>query len=160
MKQEIKYPLVVLLCLNPTSLFVSDRSVSSVRSRCLSLLLRLEEQLTCIRSLSLCFFFFSSVCRHNLFASDSHLISNMPLNVTPSEKQELLVTFAALVLHDSKLPITADAITKLVAAAGGVVEPYWPKLFGQNQRRQGRTTDETVRMHERRAAQPAPPTAA
>lgn len=27
----------------------------------------------------------------------------MPLNVTPSEKQELLVTMAALVLHDSKV---------------------------------------------------------
>lgn len=54
-----------------------------------------------------------------------------PLNVSPSEKSELLVTFAALVLHDSKLPITSEAITKLVKAAGGEVEPYWPKLFGQ-----------------------------
>ncbi|CAF3440507.1 unnamed protein product [Rotaria sp. Silwood2] len=53
----------------------------------------------------------------------------MPLNVSPSEKQELLVTFAALVLHDSKLPITSESITKLVTAAGGAVEPYWPKLF-------------------------------
>lgn len=53
----------------------------------------------------------------------------MPLNVSPSEKQELLVTYAALVLQDSKLPITAESITKLVSAAGGVVEPYWPKLF-------------------------------
>ena len=53
----------------------------------------------------------------------------MPLNVSPSEKQELLVTYAALVLQDSKLPITAESISKLVAAAGGVVEPYWPKLF-------------------------------
>lgn len=55
----------------------------------------------------------------------------MPLNVTPSEKQELLVTFAALVLHDDKAPITADNITKLVKAAGANVEPYWPKLFGK-----------------------------
>lgn len=53
----------------------------------------------------------------------------MPLNVSPSEKQELLVTYAALVLQDSKLPITAESITKLVTAAGGAVEPYWPKLF-------------------------------
>lgn len=84
----------------------------------------------------------------------------MPLNVTPSEKQELLVTFAALVLHDSKLPITADAITKLVAAAGGVVEPYWPKLFGQKTRRQWWETRARVRMRVRRSAQPALPTAA
>lgn len=53
----------------------------------------------------------------------------MPLNVSPSERQELLVTYAALVLHDAKQPITSDNIAKLVAAAGGQVEPYWPKLF-------------------------------
>ena len=53
----------------------------------------------------------------------------MPLNVSPSEKQELLVTYAALILQDSKLPITAESITKLVGAAGASVEPYWPKLF-------------------------------
>lgn len=59
----------------------------------------------------------------------------MPLNVSAAEKQELLTTFAALVLHDSKLPVTSDAITKLIVAAGATVEPYWPKLFGQTQRR-------------------------
>lgn len=55
----------------------------------------------------------------------------MPLNVSPSEKQELAVTFAALILHDDKAAITAENITKLVTAAGVQVEPYWPKLFGQ-----------------------------
>jgi len=53
----------------------------------------------------------------------------MPLTVSAAEKQELFVTYAALVLHDSKLPITAESIQKLISAAGGVVEPYWPKLF-------------------------------
>jgi len=53
----------------------------------------------------------------------------MPLSVSAAEKQELLVSYAALVLHDAKQPITAENISKLVAAAGGVVEPYWPKLF-------------------------------
>ena len=53
----------------------------------------------------------------------------MPLNVSDAEKSELLVTFAALVLHDDKAPITADNITKLITAAGATVEPYWPKLF-------------------------------
>jgi len=53
----------------------------------------------------------------------------MPLNVSPSEKQELLVTFAALALHDDKVPITAENITKMITAAGATVEPYWPKLF-------------------------------
>jgi len=53
----------------------------------------------------------------------------MPLTVTPQEKEELLVTYAALILHDDKAPITADNISKLIAAAGGNVQPYWPKLF-------------------------------
>jgi len=53
----------------------------------------------------------------------------MPLNVSPAEKQELLCTYAALVLHDDKVPVTAENIAKLVTAAGGHVEPYWPKLF-------------------------------
>jgi large subunit ribosomal protein LP1 len=53
----------------------------------------------------------------------------MPLNVSPSEKQELLVVFASLALHDDKVPITAENITKLITAAGATVEPYWPKLF-------------------------------
>ena len=52
------------------------------------------------------------------------------------------------------------AITKLVAAAGGVVEPYWPKLFGQKTGRQWRETRATVRMRVRRSAQPALPTLA
>lgn len=55
----------------------------------------------------------------------------MPLNVSDAEKAELLVTYAALVLHDDKAPITADNITKLITAAGAEVEPYWPKLFGR-----------------------------
>jgi large subunit ribosomal protein LP1 len=54
----------------------------------------------------------------------------MPLNVSPSEKQELLVVFASLILHDDKVAITAENITKLITAAGATVEPYWPKLFG------------------------------
>lgn len=53
----------------------------------------------------------------------------MPLNVSPSEKQELLCVFSSLILHDDKAPITAENISKLVAAAGASVEPYWPKLF-------------------------------
>jgi len=59
----------------------------------------------------------------------SRSLITMPLNVSAAEKQELLVSYAALVLHDAKQPITADNISKLVAAAGASVEPYWPKLF-------------------------------
>eukprot|EP01007_Sphenomonas_quadrangularis_P000640 NODE_1492_length_853_cov_195.090796_g1237_i0.p1 GENE.NODE_1492_length_853_cov_195.090796_g1237_i0~~NODE_1492_length_853_cov_195.090796_g1237_i0.p1 ORF type:complete len:133 (-),score=50.18 NODE_1492_length_853_cov_195.090796_g1237_i0:317-715(-) len=53
----------------------------------------------------------------------------MGFKVTPAEKDELLVTFAALILNDDKAPITAENITKLIKAAGAEVEPYWPKLF-------------------------------
>jgi len=53
----------------------------------------------------------------------------MPLTISGSEKDELLVTYAALILHDDKLDISAENISKLVAAAGTTVEPYWPKLF-------------------------------
>lgn len=56
----------------------------------------------------------------------------MPLNVSDSERQELFVTYAALILNDAKLSVSADNIQKLITAAGGTVEPYWPKLFGQN----------------------------
>ena len=63
------------------------------------------------------------------FPSPSSLA--MPLNVSDAEKQELLVTYAALILNDEKLTVSAENIQKLISAAGGTVEPYWPKLFGQ-----------------------------
>jgi len=53
----------------------------------------------------------------------------MPLNVSPSEKQELAVVYASLILHDDKVPITSENIQKLISAANVTVEPYWPKLF-------------------------------
>lgn len=61
----------------------------------------------------------------------------MPLNCTPSEKPELACVFAALVLADEKLPVTAENLTKLIKAANVEVEPYWPKLFGQSQTNTG-----------------------
>jgi len=53
----------------------------------------------------------------------------MPLTVSDAEKQELLCTLAALILHDDKAPITGENIQKLITASGANVEPYWPKLF-------------------------------
>ena len=53
----------------------------------------------------------------------------MPLTVTDAERDELLVTYAALILNDDSAPITAEHINKLIKAAGGSVEPYWPTLF-------------------------------
>jgi large subunit ribosomal protein LP1 len=55
----------------------------------------------------------------------------MPFKVPSDEKPELLVTFAALILNDDKVPITAENLTKLIEAAGADIESYWPKLFAQ-----------------------------
>eukprot|EP01006_Ploeotia_vitrea_P031149 TRINITY_DN63446_c0_g2_i1.p3 TRINITY_DN63446_c0_g2~~TRINITY_DN63446_c0_g2_i1.p3 ORF type:complete len:115 (+),score=74.03 TRINITY_DN63446_c0_g2_i1:68-412(+) len=53
----------------------------------------------------------------------------MPYTVTAQEKDELLVTYAALILNDDKAPITDENINKLIKAAGADVAPFWPKLF-------------------------------
>lgn len=52
-------------------------------------------------------------------------------NLSQAEREELLCSYAALILHDEKADITADNINKLVSAAGGSVEPYWPTLFAR-----------------------------
>ncbi|CAD7702981.1 unnamed protein product [Ostreobium quekettii] len=44
---------------------------------------------------------------------------------------ELACTYAALILHDDGLEITADKIMTLTKAAGVTVEPYWPALFAR-----------------------------
>ena len=53
----------------------------------------------------------------------------MPLTVSDAERDELMVTYAALILNDDGVTINADNINKLIKAAGGSVEPYWPSLF-------------------------------
>ncbi len=55
----------------------------------------------------------------------------MPYKVAPEEKDELLCTFAALILNDDKMAITAENMTKLIHAAGATVESFWPKLFSR-----------------------------
>lgn len=55
--------------------------------------------------------------------------TQMVAAVSEMQKQELLTSYSALILHDGGAAITEDNISKLIAAAGGKVEPYWPKLF-------------------------------
>eukprot|EP00918_Siedleckia_nematoides_P078470 GHVU01171701.1.p1 GENE.GHVU01171701.1~~GHVU01171701.1.p1 ORF type:complete len:115 (-),score=36.27 GHVU01171701.1:227-571(-) len=43
--------------------------------------------------------------------------------------QELMCTYAALILHDEKLEVTADKIETLVKSTGAKIEPYMPPLF-------------------------------
>ncbi|KAI6225058.1 60S acidic ribosomal protein P1-like protein [Aphelenchoides fujianensis] len=46
-----------------------------------------------------------------------------------ASKQELAVVYAALILEDEGVPITAEKVTKLLQAAGVQVEPFWPGLY-------------------------------
>ena len=46
-------------------------------------------------------------------------------------RDELLVTYAALILHDDKADITADSLNSLIKASGTSVEGYWPVLFAR-----------------------------
>ncbi|GMN44310.1 hypothetical protein TIFTF001_013516 [Ficus carica] len=40
-------------------------------------------------------------------------------------------TYAALILHDDGIPITAEKISTLVKSANVTVEAYWPSLFAK-----------------------------
>jgi len=44
---------------------------------------------------------------------------------------ELACVYAALILHDDEIPVTADKIATLCSAAGVEVEPIWPSLFAK-----------------------------
>ncbi|KZV43118.1 hypothetical protein F511_04510 [Dorcoceras hygrometricum] len=44
---------------------------------------------------------------------------------------EIACTYAALILHDDGIAVTAEKIAKLVEAANVKVESYWPSLFAK-----------------------------
>merc|ERR1712228_60196 len=47
------------------------------------------------------------------------------------QKDELVCTYAALMLHDGGLDITEEKLKKVIAASGNSVEAYWPGLFAK-----------------------------
>merc|ERR1711966_91665 len=51
--------------------------------------------------------------------------------LSKDDKDELVCTYAALLLHDAELGITADKLNKIIKASGNEVEPYWPGLFAK-----------------------------
>lgn len=52
-------------------------------------------------------------------------------SLSDGQRQELLCTYASLILSDENLDITAENIQKLVSASGGSVESYMPGLFAR-----------------------------
>merc|ERR1712166_1511464 len=44
---------------------------------------------------------------------------------------ELCCSYAALILHDDGLEISAAKLAKVIKASGNDVEPYWPLLFSK-----------------------------
>eukprot|EP01114_Cavostelium_apophysatum_P002877 TRINITY_DN12585_c0_g1_i1.p1 TRINITY_DN12585_c0_g1~~TRINITY_DN12585_c0_g1_i1.p1 ORF type:complete len:117 (-),score=43.60 TRINITY_DN12585_c0_g1_i1:142-492(-) len=44
---------------------------------------------------------------------------------------ELACTYAALILHDEKMPVTADKIAALVKAANIDIPVFWPGIFAR-----------------------------
>merc|ERR1712238_330506 len=52
-----------------------------------------------------------------------------PSALKAEEKDRLVCTYAALLLHDGELEISEDKLNKVIKASGNAVEGYWPGLF-------------------------------
>ena len=51
--------------------------------------------------------------------------------LSKEEHDELCCSYAALMLHDDGLDITAEKLSAIIKASGNEVEPYWPMLFAK-----------------------------
>merc|ERR1712173_332361 len=66
-----------------------------------------------------------------LFSPELRLKSNFNFSVKKKSimSSEQACTYAALILQDEGMEISADNLQKLIKAAGVSVEPFWPGLF-------------------------------
>ena len=51
--------------------------------------------------------------------------------LSKQQKDELICTYAALMLHDGELEISEEKLKKVITASGNSVEGYWPGLFAK-----------------------------
>ena len=59
------------------------------------------------------------------------MASKDPSKLSSDERGELCCSYAALMLHDDGLEISAERLAKVIKASGNEVEPYWPLLFSK-----------------------------
>merc|ERR1712224_315920 len=52
-------------------------------------------------------------------------------SLSKADHDELCCSYAALMLHDDGVEITAEKLSKVISASGNEVEPYWPMLFAK-----------------------------
>merc|ERR1712228_1048487 len=52
-------------------------------------------------------------------------------SLSKADHDELCCSYAALMLHDDGLEISAEKISKIIKDSGNEVEPYWPMLFAK-----------------------------
>ncbi len=51
------------------------------------------------------------------------------MSLSKAEHDELCCVYAALLLHDDNVEITADKLNKVITASGNNVESYYPEFF-------------------------------
>ncbi|GJN12588.1 hypothetical protein PR202_ga30877 [Eleusine coracana subsp. coracana] len=77
---------------------------------------------------------FGCSCRHVTYAYGLGAVMQAQQIRSPAaamSSSEVACTYAALILHDDGIPITAEKIATVVKAANIKVESYWPALFAK-----------------------------
>merc|ERR1719281_1332384 len=80
-----------------------------------------------------------TVCKDNpADSSPQKAMAQVPIDqLAPETKDELAVSYAALILHDDGAEITPAGMNALLKAAVVSVEAYWPALFAKMIKTQG-----------------------